>query len=45
MEFETEYEETGCIFESRLYPEETHFCGRHVCVICKDGEWEERPIE
>jgi hypothetical protein len=46
MEFEfDEFDETGCVYEGRIYPEATRVCGHHVCIVCRDGEWEEKPID
>jgi hypothetical protein len=38
-------DKNSCIYQDQVYPEESHVCGHQICIICKEGEWEELPVD
>lgn len=34
-------DKSGCLFEGRLYPHDSEVCTGTLCMICRDGDWEE----
>lgn len=34
-------ERNDCLHRGKAYPEESQVCGEAICIICREGEWEE----
>jgi hypothetical protein len=35
----------SCSFQGRVFPEESHVCAHTICIVCRNGEWEEMEVD
>ena len=38
-------DKNSCIHAGSVYPEAAMICGHEICIVCKQGEWEEKSID
>lgn len=35
------HDKDSCLYQGRVYSENEQICGEGICIVCKNGDWEE----